>query len=146
MQRRDFIRTTCISCLAGSVSLSIFEGCGAVKIVKASIVGSDLFIPLSDFQANNGDRNQFEKYVIARNEMLQYPICIYRIGDNQYTALWMKCSHQGSELQAFGERLECPAHGSTFDNKGTVLHGPAADRLKSFPIIIENNQLKISLR
>jgi Rieske Fe-S protein len=145
MVRRDFLKTTCAACIGGYISLSILEGCSTSKIITGSIHGSDLMIPISDFGAKNGDQTQYE-YVIVRNEMLQFPVCVYRIGDNQYNALWMKCTHQGTELQVFGERLECPAHGSKFDNRGVVLHGPAAANLKEFQVTIENDQLKVSLK
>jgi nitrite reductase/ring-hydroxylating ferredoxin subunit len=146
MLRRDFIKTTCITCLAGGISLSILESCSTTKMITAPILGSDLMIPLSDFASKNDDQARHETCVIVQNEMLQYPICVYRISDNQYEALWMRCTHQGTKLKVVGERLECPAHGSKFDNAGVVLHGPAADNLKTFPVTIENNLLKVSLR
>ena len=91
-------------------------------------------------------REVFKKYVIVQNDILQYPVCIYRFSVNDYAALWMRCTHQGTELQAFGDTLQCPAHGSEFTNKGFVQNGPADKKLRTFPVIIENNQLKISLK
>lgn len=41
--------------------------------------------------------------------------------ENKYHALWTGCTHQGTELQVFGDRLQCPAHGSEFANTGAVL-------------------------
>jgi Rieske Fe-S protein len=146
MERRDFIKTTCAVCIGGYMSLSMLEGCGTTKMVAGSIVGPDLIIPLSDFGPKNSNQTEYEKCVIVRNEILQYPIYIYRIGDNQYKALWMRCTHQGTELHLSGDRFECPAHGSQFDNRGMVLRGPAAVNLKTFPVTIENNQLKVSLK
>jgi len=58
----------------------------------------------------------------------------------------MRCPHQGEELQVFGDRLECPAHGSEFNNKGIVQNGPADSNLRTFPVTIINNQLNISLK
>ena len=58
----------------------------------------------------------------------------------------MRCTHQGTELQASGDRLQCPAHGSEFDNKGTVKTGPADKALRSFPVTVSNNQLFIDLK
>jgi Rieske Fe-S protein len=124
----------------------MLEGCGTTKMVTGSILGPDLVIPLSDFKAKNGDHAEYEECVIVRNETLQYPICMFRIGDNQYNALWMRCTHQGTELHLSGDRFECPAHGSQFDNRGMVLRGPAAVNLKTFPVTIENTQLKVSLK
>ena len=63
-----------------------------------------------------------------------------------YTALWMKCTHQGTELHAFGDRLQCPAHGSEFKKNGEVQNGPAADPLRTFPVVVADNALKINLR
>ena len=81
-----------------------------------------------------------------RNDALKYPICIYRLDEKQYSALWMKCAHQGAELQASGDFLQCPAHGSEFNNKGMVTNGPASTNLKSFPVTVYNNEIFIDLR
>jgi len=89
---------------------------------------------------------QFKKYLVVHNDLLQYPICVFRLDENDYSALLMRCTHQGTELQVFGNRLQCPAHGSEFDNKGKVQHPPAQADLRSFPVIIEDDQLRISLK
>ena len=48
----------------------------------------------------------------------------------------MQCTHQGAELQASGDMLQCPAHGSEFNNKGTVTNGPADTDLRTFPVTV----------
>ncbi len=58
----------------------------------------------------------------------------------------MKCTHQGTELQVFGDKLQCPAHGSAFNYRGKVENGPANTSLRTFPVTIHNNELKISLK
>ena len=68
------------------------------------------------------------------------------ISEQEYSALWMKCTHQGTELHAFGDRLQCPAHGSEFTKNGAVQNGPAADPLRTFPVVVDSNVLKINLR
>ena len=75
-----------------------------------------------------------------QNEILQHPICIYRFNENTFKALLMKCTHQGAELQVFGDKLQCPAHGSEFNNQGEVKDGPADHDLRTFPITISDNQ------
>ena len=87
-----------------------------------------------------------KKYIVVNNDILQYPICVYRFSEKEYSALWMRCTHQGTELQVFGDKLQCPAHGSEFNNMGAVQNGPADAMLRTFPITIEKNQLKISLK
>jgi Rieske Fe-S protein len=42
--------------------------------------------------------------------------------------------------------LQCPAHGSEFNNTGKVKSGPADKGLRIFPVVISNNELFIDLR
>ena len=88
----------------------------------------------------------YRSFIIIQNDALQYPICVYRFTDQEYSALWMQCTHQGAELQASGDFLQCPAHGSEFNNKGRVTNGPADNSLRTFPVTITNNELFIDLR
>ena len=85
-------------------------------------------------------------YIIVRNAALQFPIYLYKFSDEEYSALLMKCSHQGNELQASGDHLHCPAHGSEFNNKGLVAQGPAEDNLRSFKVTPMGDKLFIDLR
>ena len=146
MNRRKFITTSCISCISGGLALSMLESCSTTKIINTFIVGSDMIVPLTHFEIQKADKKGFKKYIVVQNEKLQYPICVYRIDENKYQALLMKCTHQGTELQVFGDQLQCPAHGSEFTNQGKVSSGPANTSLRTFPITISNNGLNISLK
>lgn len=146
MNRRKFIATGCISCMSGGLLLTLLEGCGTTKIITAAISGSDMIVPLTDFETKKSIEKGFKKYLVVQNEILQYPICVYRFDENTYKALLMKCTHQGTELQVFGDRLQCPAHGSEFNNQGKVENGPANASLRTFPVTISSNQLNISLK
>ena len=122
---------------------SILAGCHSAKLLTGKIADSDLVVPVSAFVKK--DKN-FRQYVVIHNELLDFPICIYRFSEKEYTALFMKCPHQGAELQVFGDRLQCPAHGSEFNDKGVVETGPADTNLRTFPVTVDNDQLKISLK
>jgi Rieske Fe-S protein len=74
-----------------------------------------------------------------------FPIVVYRLNATEYSALLMKCTHQGQELNANGDQLSCPAHGSEFDNRGRVLEGPAEAPLTSYKTRIENGQIYIQM-
>jgi len=145
MDRRKFLHHSCICGLAGISASELLQGCAAVKYSAGTIKGSDLLIPLEDFVDRTAKVVQYRKYVIAGNDMLKFPICVYRFNENDFHALWTKCTHQGNELQVFGEKLECPAHGSEFDTRGLVQEGPADKPLRSFPVRIDGEYLKISL-
>ena len=77
---------------------------------------------------------------------MTFPICLYRFSDDNYSALLMKCTHQGSELNASGDHLHCPSHGSEFNNKGKVTQGPAEEDLRSFKVMTYGEKIFIDLR
>ncbi len=144
MNRQEFIKVCGLSC-AGLVSTSLFlHGCSGTKYLNAEINGDFMEIPLSAFQNETG--SGLRDYLVVENSRLSYPIAIYRHNENEYTALLMRCTHQGTELRVFGDRLECPAHGSEFTNNGSVQSGPADNELRTFPVLIESEILKIDLR
>jgi Rieske Fe-S protein len=128
MNRKEFL----LNC-----GLCILTSCAGTKYVSAPIEGDSLLIPLQSFLD--------KKYIVAHNDQLEYPICIYKFSENDYKALWMKCTHQGTELQVFGDRLQCPAHGSEFTNTGEVQNGPADMPLRTFNVSVSDNGIKVKL-
>src|ERR1700722_7516857 len=143
MERKDFLKTCGFACLSGGLFVSMLESCGSTKIISGKISNSDLIVPASSFLIKE---NKFRKYIVVQNEKLQFPVCLYRFNEQQYSALLMRCTHQGTELQVFGDKLECPAHGSAFNNKGVVQNGPASINLRTFPVTIQHDQINISLK
>lgn len=146
MDRKNFIKSCGFACIGGTAMAAVFQSCTSAKILSGQITGDDLIVPVTDFETRAGNEKYFKKYIVVQNDLLQYPICVYRFNENEYAALWMRCTHQGAELQVFGDKLQCPAHGSEFSNKGVVQNGPADNTLRTFPVTIEKNQLKISLK
>ena len=142
MERREFVRKCGLGCLGILASNLLLQGCAGTRYVSGSIQGSFLSIDEDDFLNEDQD---YLKHVVVQNDALQYPIVVFRLGTESYQALLMKCTHQGTELQVFGDRLQCPAHGSEFTNKGRVQNGPADASLRSFPVIKELKTLKIDL-
>ncbi len=146
MDRKQFIKKCGYACLAATGLSAVLQSCVASRTVSATISGSDLVFPESNFETIKDNQKKYKKYLVVQNEQLQFPICIFRHSENNYSAVLMKCSHQGAELQVFGDRLQCPAHGSEFGSKGEVLNSPADTNLRTFAVIIENNNIKISLK
>lgn len=146
MDRKDFIKTCGFACVGGIGMAGLMQSCTSTKMISGKIMADDLVVVIKDFEIKNNGNTYFKKYIVIQNEMLQYPICVYRKNEKEYTALWMRCTHQGTELQVFGDKLQCPAHGSEFNNTGTVQNGPADVKLRTFPVTIEKDQIKISLK
>jgi Rieske Fe-S protein len=143
MERKAFIKTCGMACMGGLLLAPILEGCGSSKLVSGTIAGSDLVLPTAAFLTKSG---KYRGYVVVQNDQLKFPVCLYRFSDDNYSAVLMRCTHQGAELQVFGDRLQCPAHGSEFDDHGVVKTGPATTNLRTFPVTIQNNQINISLK
>ncbi len=131
-----------MACLAGTFLSVLVESCSTDKMVNAEMDKAGLVIPVSDFKKADGS---FRKYLVLQNEKLRYPVCIYRFSEMEYTALLMECTHQNTELEVFGDKLQCPAHGSEFSDRGIVLNGPADTNLRTFPVKIQNDRIHISL-
>ncbi|MFV5699780.1 Rieske (2Fe-2S) protein [Flavobacterium sp. ZT3R17] len=146
MDRKQFLKTCGFGCLAGITGVTLLQSCSTSQILSKEIKGSDILVPISDFEIKNKKETAYKKYIIIQNEKLKSPICIFRFDSTDYSAMLMTCTHQGAELQVFGDKLQCPAHGSEFSNRGVLENGPANTDLRKFPIMIENNTLKISLK
>lgn len=143
MQRKTFIKAGCLACTSLSFLGTVLESCTSVKYTAGTRNENGMLIKLDLF---NVKTKGSVPYVIVRNDDLQYPICVYKVSDTEYSAVYLSCSHQGAELQVAGDNLTCPAHGSEFDKYGKVMQGPASANLRTFPTSITNDQLFIDLR
>ncbi len=146
MDRRNFIKHSCTACLSVTALAAVVSSCTPTRYISGRLNKDGLTISKDDFKIRQKGGTAYSTFIIVRNDALQYPVCIYRFNDQEYSALWMKCAHQGAELQAAGDMLQCPAHGSEFNNKGEVTSGPAINNLRIFPVTVNNNELFIDLR
>ena len=75
-------------------------------------------------------------------------IAIFNV-DNQYYAIDDACSHAGgslSEGNLDGAKVMCPWHGAEFDVKtGEALSPPAFDGIKTYPVKVEGQDIKIEI-
>lgn len=146
----------CGLCLVGMPEW--LAGCAGTRYLNVPIEGDSLVVLKELFltdrtsltgtpragEADNTEK-KYLKYVVVHNDKLEYPVCVYRFSEDEYKALLMKCTHQGTELQVFGDRLQCPAHGSEFNNTGEVQNGPADTALRTFPVSVGPGSIKIKL-
>ena len=131
-----------MGCLGVISSNLLLQGCAGTHYLSGQIEGSFLSINKDAFL---NEHKGYLNHVVIHNDALQYPIAVFRFNSNLYNALLMRCTHQGTELQVFGDRLQCLAHGSEFTKSGNVQNGPADAALRSFPVIKELKTLKIDL-
>ena len=146
MDRRHFVQKSCILCAGTSLLSALLTGCQSVHYVNGTMESNGITVLNSEFIVPKEQSLIYREYIIVRNESLEYPICVYRLSETEYVALLMKCTHQGTELQAFGDHLQCPAHGSEFSNKGLVAQGPAENNLRTFSVTKGEEKLLIELK
>lgn len=145
MNRRKFIKSSCASCVSATLLSSlVLTACTPTQYISGRLNGDGLLVEKDRFKI--GDKGSYTSFIVVRNESLLFPICIYRFSENDYSAIWLKCAHQGAEVNVAGDTLQCPAHGSEYNNRGVVINGPAVSNLRTFPVEIRQNDLFIDLR
>lgn len=145
MDRREFTKR-CISCLAVASILPAATSCKSTHYATGTMESNGMTVPLSEFKYLKNDHEVIRPFIIVRNEAMEFPIYVYRFSDNEYSALLMRCTHQGNELSASGDHLTCSAHGSEFNNRGLVAQGPAEKQLRSFRVTSQGEKIFIDLR
>lgn len=138
--RREFLKDTCTACLGTAFlgfTFSQLTSCSSLPIYKTNLNQKTVNVPLTNFAESN--------VVIVRDLQVPYDILLVKKSDQQYNAIYMKCSHQENPVTATKTGLYCSSHGSTFDLDGNVTKEPAAFPLKKFKTEILDNQLSIDL-
>lgn len=141
MERRDFIKNTCLTCasvVGGSALLNLLSSCSPLQSLTVTSKDNVMLIPESSFKEE-------QNVLIVKNTQLDYDILLVKKKDNTYTALYMQCSHENQPLNATKTGLFCSTHGSAFDLEGNVTVQPATKKLKQFKTSLNNNTISINL-
>jgi cytochrome b6-f complex iron-sulfur subunit len=71
-----------------------------------------------------------------------------RLADGGFLALSRTCTHLGCTVPWVEKEMKfaCPCHGSAFDITGNVISAPAPRALDIYPIVIENQIIKVDTR
>ena len=145
MNRREFVAQSCMACVGTAAFSSLLGSCASTRYINATMEEHGVSVPASEFTYVRNEKTFTRQFIVVSNDKLEFPIYLFRISEKTYSALWMKCTHQGSELQASGDHLYCPSHGSKFDKDGNVKHGPAEKNLRRFPVSDRGETLFIDL-
>lgn len=138
--RRAFLKDTCTACLGTAFlgfTFSQLTSCSSLPIYKTSLNQKLVTVPLTFFVESN--------LVIVRDMQVQYDILLIKKSEQEYLALYMKCTHQENPVTATASGLFCSAHGSRFDLEGNVTKEPAIDPLKRFKTELKESEVVIDL-
>ena len=141
MQRRNFIKSSCTTCLLAATGWMLpalaLTGCGpaAYQVFSTEEKEDRLEVPADAFAKG--------PLVLVRPKGWFYSIALRKHEDNTYSALLLKCTHQDNQLTAASDGYSCSLHGSAYNKEGRVTKGPAERPLKTFPVTTNANQLII---
>jgi len=133
--------------------MTVLEGCGTSGYFAQFVLANNqIILKKSEFQKVEKSKSKTEpdriiqrKYVLVNADQLRFPIGVYQIEADKYTALWLQCTHKGCEVKPNDNYLACPCHGSEFTNEGAVQQGPAEEPLKTFQTKTDNENIYIQL-
>lgn len=139
MDRREFIKKGCAVCGAVAGMGLVMQSCtGSLPVVQSAVKNNQLTVPMNEFDM------QMTNMIRVENNGLGNDILLIK-DETGYTALLMRCTHEGFGLTATSSKLICNAHGSQFDLQGNVLKSPALRPLKEFKVTQKNETLIIHL-
>lgn len=142
MDRRDFIKKSCGTCAALSISAllssALLDSCksASMSVLKLAPTSNTVAVPLGSLQESD--------FKLVRVANYGYDIGVIKKGE-EYTALLLMCTHAGQALTKTGSGYFCPLHGSRFSDSGTVIKGPATDPLQHLKVKKGAAQLIIGL-
>src|SRR6218665_3884074 len=103
MDRKEFFKACGYACLSGVAISTLFTSCTTTSHLELESQNSQFRIDEKEFEVLKKGKTSFRKYVLVHSNSLPYPICLHRT-ETSYVAMLLKCTHQGAELQVFGER------------------------------------------
>lgn len=145
MDRVEFIKQCGKLCLGGLFAGSLLESCTGTYYAVTTAEQNKITLKKTEFIEDKNGIQKPRKYVLVRTEKLNFPICIYKLNENTYSALLMECSHKSCELNPHGDYLICPCHGSEFNNLGVVQNPPAETNLQTFKLNHDNENIYVFL-
>lgn len=118
---------------------SFLESCAGLSgsVLKVSQNAGKIRLPISGFAV--------QKTRLVRVNNYEYDIAVREVSEGNFLALLMKCTHAGQPLTKTGSGFYCTLHGSRFSPTGIVENGPASHPLAHLPVLVENDQLILTL-
>ncbi len=146
MNRRKFIKSTCLTCASSVGAMWLLQACKSTKhVTNFQYNQNKITIQKSEFVTVKDDKTIQRKFIVIKPEGLPFPIALYKLNDNDYKASLLQCSHQGCELSPYETTMVCPCHGAEFNSKGEVTQGPAETSLKTFITTYDNDNIYIQI-
>ena len=129
--RRDFLKTFGAAIVTAVGAPLLFDGCAGLATVRARVDGNSIKLDKTEIQSLNAPNG----ILLVKAPELSGPIILRNLPEVGIVAVSAICSHRGCEVRAMPHSLQCPCHGSEYDELGEVLEGPATRPLKRYEVI-----------
>ena len=137
VNRRNFVRQTAAWCIVPGVIASLLDSCkSAFTYTSASALPGIIQVPMSAFAEGSNRIN-------VRDKRLEFDVLLLKKPNNEYKAIYMKCTHYDNPLVATSTSIYCNSHGSQFDMDGKVMKDPATEPLRIFQAKVEGDFIQI---
>jgi len=129
----------------------LWIGLGVVAVVEFAGVVSAFLMPRKKREKPGNletvvEAGLVEKFPIESvTAFIRGKFYLARLKDGGFIALSRKCTHLGCTVPWISEekKFACPCHSSAFDIRGEVVGPPAPRALDIYPVLIENNIIKV---
>lgn len=146
MERKEFIKTCGIACLGGAALPILLQSCSSANYFAVNtFTDNKITISKTEFFYLKKEQTVERKFVLVKLQKFNYPICVYKVGEENFSALLLECTHKGCELHPQPDYLVCPCHGSEFTNTGVVQNPPAERNLQTFKTLTDNENIYVQL-
>ena len=129
--RRDFLKTLGVAIVSSASAPFLLNGCAGLATLRAQVEENKIKLNKMETQALNAPNGIF----LVKAPQLPGPIILRNLPEVGIVAVSAICSHRGCEVRAMPHSLQCPCHGSEYDELGEVLEGPATRPLKRYEVI-----------
>ncbi len=144
MNRIRFLHICSSACLV-SAAWPLIQSC-APSIHYASYEQEGRRLSLSKIEFQQADQlDGYRPFVLIQVDGLEFPICVYRHSESDYSALYLRCTHQGCQVDVYPSALVCPCHGSEFDTHGKLTQSPAEIDLQKFEVELSEQNVYIKM-
>ena len=146
MNRKNFIKNVGYTFVGGTAAVVMLQSCASASYFAPHVLSNNqLSIKKTEFVNVENNKTIQRKYVLVKTDKYNFPVCIYKLGEENYSALLLECTHKGCELKPHGDFLSCPCHGSEFSNTGVVQNPPAEANLKVFQVKTDQANIYVQL-
>lgn len=145
MKRKRFIETFTAGAIAIPISFGLLHSCSGIYYAMAKEDDEKITVAKNEFIPEKKNKSSEREFVLIQSKKYGFPICLYKISEDHYVASLLKCTHRGCELNVGGGIYSCPCHGSQFTKEGTVLQGPAEQKLTTYTIKTDDENIYILL-